>query len=58
MCAVVSPASTGDSARHLSVAYRQRGANRQPSGGLTRSGGAPGIEYSRSLVSADFSGSA
>ncbi len=27
-------------------------------GGLTRSGGAPGIEYSRSLVSADFSGRA
>ena len=58
MCAVVSPSSAGDSARHLSVAYRQRGANRQPAGGSTRSGGAPGMEYSRSRVSADFSGSA
>ena len=55
---MVSPASTGGSVRQRSVAYRQRGANRQPEGGLTRSGGAPGIEYSRSLVSADFSGRA
>ena len=58
MCAVVSPDSAGSSARQRSVAYRQRGANRQPFGGLIRSGGAPGMEYSRSRVSADFSGSA
>ena len=58
VCAVVSPLRSGASARQLSVAYRQRGAKRQPFGGWTRSGGAPGIEYSRSLVSADFSGSA
>ncbi len=32
VCAVVSPVRSGPSARHLSVAYRQRGANRQPLG--------------------------
>ncbi len=48
----------GSSSRQRSVTYRQRAANRQPAGGLVRSGGRPGIEYSRSPASAALSGSA
>src|SRR5262245_41574840 len=46
-----SPVSGGSSDLHLSVALLQRGANRQPAGGLVRSGGMPGMLSSRWLAS-------
>ena len=42
-----SPSSGGSSTRHWSVALAQRGANRQPTGGLVRSGGRPGMLWRR-----------
>ena len=53
----VAPVNRGSSSRQRSWANRQRGMNRQPVGGLIRSGGRPGIEYSRCLLRAAWSGS-
>ena len=38
-----SPPSGGSSVRHISVAYRHRGANRHAFSGRDRSGGRPGM---------------
>ena len=49
-CARVSPVSGGSSVRHRSVARLHRGANRQPGGGLARSGGSPPMVSSRCVL--------
>ena len=59
-CAPPASVSDGSDARQESRAYRHRGANLHPGGGAVRSGGWPGMLYSRLMVdpSAAFSGSA
>ena len=54
----MSPSSSGSSWRQVSVTYRHRAANLQPVGGAVRSGGWPGMLYSRVEPSTAFSGSA
>src|SRR5262249_35047211 len=46
-CVPPKSASGGYSARHLSVASLQRGANAQPGGNLVSDGTVPGISLSR-----------
>src|SRR5215469_3091866 len=51
LCPFSFSVTGGSVTLHSGVAYRHRGANRQPGGGSLRSGGSPGIEYRDEFLS-------